>query len=159
MRIVQDHPRLAGAAILVASIAINAALYWMAVRNFPEDDVAKNVAEATDRPVMEKQAQIAPPSIRVEPPSSIEPAEQNHSLFDEPATVDASAGSKPPQENLFPSRSEVRQPAHAKIEKIVKPHARKIRQQVERRPSRNYLSLEALPSHKDGPSSDAENVL
>ena len=159
MRIVQDHPRLAGAAILVASIAINAALYWMTVRNFPEDDVAKNVAGATDRPVMEKQAQIAPPSIRVEPPSSIEPAEQNHSLFDEPAAVDAGVENKTTQENLSPAGSEVRQPVHAKIEKIVKPHARKIRQQVERRPSRNHLSLEALPSHKDAPSSDAENVL
>ena len=125
MRIVQDHPRLAGAAILVASIAINAALYWMAVRNFPEGGVAENVPETTDRPVMEKQAQMAPPSIRIEPPSSIEPAEQNHSLFEEQAAVDASAGKKPPQENLSPPGSEAKPTAHAKIEKSIRPCARK----------------------------------
>lgn len=159
MRIVQDHPQLAGAAILVASIAINAALYWMAVRNYPERDVAENVVEAIDRPLMEMPAQMAPPSIRIEPPTFAEPAEPDNSHSIAQPSGAASDRNGPAQEKLSPSGPETRRLVRAKAERSVRPRARKIRRQADRRQLENYLSLEALPSRKSALSSDFENVL
>lgn len=142
--------------ILVASIAINAALYWMAVRNYAEGDVVENVVEAIDQPLKENPTQMAPPSIRIEPPNSAEP---DSSLAIAQPSAAASDGNKPVQEKISPSGAETSRSERAKVENSLRPRARKIRRQAGRHQPENHLSLEALPSRKGAFSPDFENVL
>lgn len=145
--------------ILVASIAINAALYWMAVRNYAEGDVVENVVEVIDQPLKENPTQMAPPSIRIEPPNSAEPAEPDSSLAIAQPSAAASDGNKPVQEKISPSGTETSRSERAKVENSLRPRARKIRRQAGRHQPENHLSLEALPSRKGAFSPDFENVL
>ena len=163
MRIVQDHPRLAAAAILMASIAINAALYRMATNDLPEAGVAENNFDSAGKSLTEKRAQSATPSVRTEPLTSPELTEQDGWEIGEKAATEAGAGNKDIRINPIPSMPAAKQPARQRIDKNARAHARKTKSQLDNIPSRSNLLLDALPNHKGEPSSapfpDFEAVL
>lgn len=163
MRIVQDHPRLAAAAILMASITINVALYRLAIRNLPEDHVAENVSKLTDPSLIRRQSEVATPSVGSEPSASSERIEQDSSTTRDAVPIDAAAGDNLSRTNLSPPAVTAKLRARHRLEKNDKPHADKIKMPFDKHLPRNNLTLDALPSHKSEPAfappSEFESIL